>query len=82
MFYLLAFLFRLMFNLFESKKQLLAQISLQQKELEILKRHHRKKRVRFLHSDRIILSILNRIGYIKDHLSIVKPETVCTGRGN
>ena len=29
MFYLLAFLFRLIFNLFESKKQLLAQISLQ-----------------------------------------------------
>ncbi len=39
MFSLLAFLFRLIFNLFESKKQLLAQISLQQKELEILKRH-------------------------------------------
>ena len=76
MFYLLAFLFGLIFHLFDSKKQLLAQISLQQKELEILKRHHRKKRVRFLHSDRIILSILNRIGYVKDHLSIVKPETV------
>ncbi len=76
MVYSLAFLFRLIFHLFESKKQLLAQVSLQQKDLEILKRHHRKKRVRFLHSDRIIFSILNRIGYVKDHLSIVKPETV------
>ncbi len=76
MFHLLAFLFGLIFHLFDSKKQLLAQISLQQKELEILKRHQRKKRVRFLPSDRIILSILNRLGYVKDHLSIVKPETV------
>ena len=76
MFSLLTFFLGLIFNLSKSKKQLLAQISLQQKELEILKRHHRKKRVRFVHSDRIILSILNRIGYIKDHLSIVKPETI------
>ena len=35
MFHFLAFLFRLIFNLFESKKQLLVEISLQQKELEI-----------------------------------------------
>jgi len=76
MFSLLTFFLGLIFNLSKSKKQLLAQISLQQKELEILKRHYRKKRVRFVHSDRIILSILNRIGYIKDHLSIVKPETI------
>jgi len=71
MFSLLTFFLGLIINLSKSKKQLLAQISLQQKELEILKRHHRKKRVRFVHSDRIILSILNRIGYIKDHLSIL-----------
>jgi len=58
MFSLLAFLFRLIFHLFDSEKQLLVQVSLQQKELEILKRHHRKKRVRFFPSDRIILSIL------------------------
>ncbi len=76
MFSFLAFLFRLIFHLFESKKRLLVQVSLQQKELEILKRHHRKKRVRFRHSDRIILSILHRVGHIRDHLSIVKPETV------
>ena len=71
MFSLLTFFLGLIINLSKSKKQLLAQISLQQKELEILKRHYRKKRVRFVHSDRIILSILNRIGYIKDHLSII-----------
>jgi hypothetical protein len=76
MFSFLTFLFRLIFHLLESKKRLLLQVSLQQKELEILKRHHEKKRVRFLHSDRIVLSILHRIGHIKDHLSIVKPETV------
>ena len=66
MFSLLTFFLGLIINLSKSKKQLLAQISLQQKELEILKRHYRKKRVRFVHSDRIILSILNKIGYIKD----------------
>ena len=48
MFSLLTFFLGLIFNLSKSRKQLLAQISLQQKELEILKRHHRKKRIRFV----------------------------------
>ena len=76
MFSFLTFVCRLIFNLGMSKKDLLVQVSLQQKEIEIFKRRHRSRRVRFVHSDRIILSILNRIGYIKDHLSVVKQETI------
>ncbi len=49
MFSLLTFFLGLIFNLSKSKKQLLAQISLQQKEFEILKRHHRKKRAGFFY---------------------------------
>ncbi len=76
MFSLLTFLFGLIFNLFKSKKELLIQISLHKKEIEILKRQHRKQRLGFQHSDRIILSILTRIDQIKESISIVKPETV------
>ena len=76
MFPLLTFLFGLIFNLFKSKKELLFQIFLHKKEIEILKRQHRKQRLGFQHSDRIIFSILNRIDQIKESISIVKPETV------
>jgi hypothetical protein len=76
MFSLLTFLFALIFNLFKSKKELLVQIFLHKKEIEILKRQHRKQRLGFQHSDRIIFSILNRINQIKESISIVKPETV------
>ncbi len=48
MFLLLTFVCRLIFNLGMSKKDLLVQVSLQQKEIEIFKRRHRKKRVRFV----------------------------------
>ena len=76
MFSLLTFLFALIFNLYKSKKELLVQISLHKKEIEILKRQHRKQRLVFQHSDRIIFFILNRIDQIKESISIVKPETV------
>jgi len=46
------------------------------KELEILKRLNQKKRIKIKHYDRVIFSILNRIGSIKEIISIVKPETV------
>jgi transposase InsO family protein len=49
---------------------------LYKKELEILKRQNQKKRLNIQYSDRLIFSILNRIGNIKDILTIVKPETV------
>ncbi len=76
MFSLLTFLSRLIFNLCQSKKELVIQISIQQKEIEILKRKQGRRRIRFLHSDRIVFSILNRVGHLKDRLTLVKPETV------
>jgi hypothetical protein len=42
MFYVLTFLFRFILNLCKSKQELLVQISLQQKEIEILKRKQGK----------------------------------------
>ncbi len=76
MFLLLTFLFRGIFSLFKSRRELLIQHSLHKKEIEILLRQHQKKRMKFHHSDRIIFSVLNRIGHIKGFISIVKPETV------
>jgi len=76
MFSLLNFLVGVIFNLFKSKKELIVQIFLQKKEIEILRRQNQKKRLKLHHCDRIIFSILNRIGNIKDTISIIKPETV------
>lgn len=76
MFALITFLFRAFFSLFKSSKQLSIQNCLQKKEIEILKRQNQKKRLKIHQSDRIIFSILHKIGPIKDRLSIVKPETV------
>ncbi len=76
MFSLLTFLIGAIFNLLKSKKELIIQICLHKKELEILKRQNQKKRLKFHHCDRIIFSILNRLGNIKETISIVKHETV------
>ncbi len=76
MFSLLTFLIRAVFNLVKSKKHLLLQACLYKKEIEILKRQNQRKRLNIQYSDRLIFSILNRIGNIKDILTIVKPETV------
>jgi len=76
MFSLLTLLSRFVFNLCKSKKELFVQISIQQKEIEILKRKQGRRRIIFLHSDRIVFSILNRVGHLKDRLTLVKPETV------
>jgi nitric oxide synthase oxygenase domain/subunit len=76
MFSFLTFLFRAIFNLLKSKKKLIIQICLHKKELEILKRQNQKKRLKFQHYDRIIFSVLNKIGNIKETISIIKPETV------
>ena len=73
---LLTFLFRIIFNLFQSRKNLLITISLQQKEIEILKRKRCNKRLFIRQADRIILVVLNRLGKIKDSISIVKPATL------
>jgi len=76
MFSLLTFLIGIIINLLRSKKNLLIQVCLYKKELEILKRQNQRKRLSIQYSDRLIFSILNRIGNIKDILTIVKPETV------
>ena len=76
MFSFITFLFRVILNLFKSKKQLSIQNCLQKKEIEILLRQNQKKRLNIFHSDRIILSVINAAGHIKETISIVKPETV------
>ena len=57
MFLFLTFVFRLIFSLGISRKKLLARVCIQQKEIEILTRQHPGREVRFLHSDRIIVSL-------------------------
>ena len=76
MFSLLTFLIRDVLNLVKSKKHLLLQACLYKNEIEVLKRQNQRKRLNIQYSDRLIFSILNRIGNIKDILTIVKPETV------
>ena len=75
MFSFVSFLFNLLFNIFRSKKSLLVENSLYKKEIEILNRQ-KKNRLRFNHSDKVILSILNKTDHIKDKLSIIQPESV------
>ena len=83
MFSKLTFLIRIICTLFKSKpvrwpdgKELIIQLHVHKKELEILKRLNQKKRIKIKHYDRVIFSILNRIASIKEIISIVKPETV------
>ena len=76
MFSLLTFLLRIICTLLKSKKELIIQLHVHKKELEILKRINQKKRIRIKHYDRVIFSILNKISNIKEIISIVKPETV------
>ena len=76
MFSLLTFLIRIICTLFKSKKELIIQLHVHKKEIEILKRLNQKKRIKIKHYDRVIFSILNRIASIKKIISIVKPETV------
>jgi hypothetical protein len=76
MFSFLTFVCRLIFNLGMSKKDLLLQVSLQEKEIEILKRKHRGGRLRFRLSDRVVFAILNKAGHLKERFTVVKPETV------
>jgi len=76
MFSLITFLIGAFYNLLKSKKQLSIQNCLQKKEIEILKRQNQKKRLKIHQSDRLIFSILNKIGNLKEIITIVKPETV------
>ena len=70
------FLFRIIFNLFRSRKNLLITISIQQKEIGILKRRACNKRLIIRRTNCIILIVLNRLGKIRDTISIVNPETL------
>ena len=76
MFSVLIFLTRAIFNLFRSKKNLLFQLCLLKKEIEILKRQNQKRKLIFKNSDRIVFAVMNKVNDIKEHISIVKPDTV------
>ena len=67
---------KLFLSIFRAKKSLICEIALLKKELEILKRKSAGKRVVTNHFDRLFIIILNKATNIKDHISIVKPETV------
>jgi putative transposase len=75
MFSLLTFLFKIILDSFKSKRELIVQINLHGKEVEILKRQN-NKRLKLRHFDRVLFAVLNRIGNIGESISIVKPETV------
>ena len=66
---------KIIISIFKSKRFLVCEIALLKKEIEILKRK-RKKRIITNRFDRLFFVILNRIGNIKDRITIVKPETV------
>ena len=82
MFSFITFLFRVIFTLVKSKKQLSIQNCLQNKGIEILLRQNQKKRLKIRQSDRVIISILNKMGKIKNMISIVTPETVLRWQRN
>ena len=68
-------------SIFKSKKSLICEIALLKKEIEILKRK-RKKRTLTNHFDGLFFVILNKIANIKDHITIVNPETVLRWQRN
>ena len=76
MFSLLSFLIKAIFLLFQSKKNLIIQLCLQKKEIEILKRKNQKRKLIFKNSDRIVFAVMNRASDTKGQISIVKPDTV------
>ena len=73
---LITFFFRLFFNLFLSRKRLAFKIAILEKENEILKRRLAGKRIITNHFDRLFFAVMNKIGSLKDLISIVQPETV------
>ena len=72
----LASLLRFVLNLFSSRRSILSENAVLQKENEILLRKVGKKRVRFSFYDRFFFVVLNRAADVKDRLTLVKPETV------
>ncbi len=76
MFCFLKFIVEFIFNLQKSQKDLLIQIAVLQKEVEILKRSNKQKRLNIEKADRVILAIINSISPFKEKLTIVRPETI------
>ena len=76
MFCFLKYIVEFIFNLRKSRKDLLTQITVLQKKVEILKRSNEPKRLRIKKADRVILAILNSIFHIQEQLTIIKPESV------
>ena len=68
--------FRILFRLFLSRKHLAFQITVLEKENEILKRRLEGKRVVTNHLDRRFFVFLNKIMAVKDYITIVQPATV------
>ena len=69
-------LVKLFFNLFKSKKSLIYENVMLKKELQIMKRKIKKKRITTTDKDRIFFTLLQIITSIKDRITIVKVETV------
>jgi hypothetical protein len=69
-------LLRLFFHVFRSKRSILSEIALLQKENEILLRKTGKKKVSFGFYDKLFLVVLNRAADIRDQVPLVKPVTV------
>jgi len=76
MFCFLKFIVEFIFNLQKSQKDLHIQIAVLQKEVEILKRSNKHKRLNIEKADRVILAIINSISPFKEKLFIVRPETI------
>jgi hypothetical protein len=78
----LTFLFKIIFNLSRSKKNLLIKVTILEKEVEILKRKRQGKRVIPEQVDRIIFVIMNLVFNIKDQISTFMPNTLLKWQRN
>jgi len=72
----LATLLRFFLRAFRSKRIILSENALLEKENEILLRRVGKQRVHFNIYDKLFFIVLNRAADIKHWLTLVKPETV------
>ena len=72
MFCFLKYLVEFIFNLRKSRKDLLIQITVLQKEVEILRRSKGRNRLWIKKADRVILAILNSISQIKEICTSIK----------
>lgn len=74
MFLLLSYILYIFFSIFKSKKQLIIQLAVAKKEIEILKR--RNKHIKTKLKDRLLFLLLSSAADIKNIIVIVKPETL------